>query len=103
MKESEITLWKILIPYKLGDGTRATKKHHETWEKNVLTNGVLTILKPSNKIWSSLGMEMSKRVIPVNVSCKEGSIENIIKYTKKHYKISRIMYYKISDCVRFSI
>lgn len=94
-------LYEILIPTKYGDNLKPVKTvHHKEWDKKIQSiTGGLTILAPAKGKWIHKGIEYPERVIPVRIMCPPDKIDDIIKFTIKHYRQLAVMYYVISNKV----
>ena len=75
------------------------KKHHKVWDSFVRgLAGGLTIFTPTKGEWISKGGQLfSERMIPVRIMCEYTEIEEIAKFSLKHYRQRAICFYKISN------
>ena len=98
----KLTLWTILVPTerKKSNGVKAGFKfeHHKDWDAHVISiTGGVTIHKGAIGYWGQL----RERVIPCNIACTEEQIIGIAQFTKEHYQQEAVMFWKISEDVRF--
>lgn len=94
-------LWEILIPVMDNQGTKFDKKHHQRWDKEVLSlvKG-LTILQANDGIWQAdSGQCFKESMLVVRIAATKEQMEIIIEFTAKHYEQKAVMAYKISDDV----
>ena len=102
---SDIKVFTILVPTQYEDTKKyVSTKHHKEWDKFVLktTNNGLTVLPKTVKgMWVNNGKTFTDRCIPVIIACTEAQIDQIAQFTKTHYRQLSIMYFKISDDVKF--
>jgi len=100
MKNTDLTVWCILVPTLMEDNYVSTK-HHKNWDAYVrrITGG-LTILAPGKGQWVNSNNEViEERIIPVNIACTDKQLKKIVKFSLKHYRQDALMYYKVSDQV----
>jgi hypothetical protein len=77
-------------------------RHHKEWDKVVRSiSGGLTILKPAKGQWLHPQSHelFEERVIPVRVACTQQQIQEIMRFTLKHYQQIAVMAYQISHNV----
>lgn len=97
-----MNLYEILIPTIMNSKPVRTK-HHKNWDLFVQgLAGGLTLLKPISGKWlCPEGQLYEERVIPVRVACTPKQLEQILKFTIRHYVQKVIMTYKLSEEVIF--
>ena len=96
------SLWEILIPAHDNKGKDFSIEHHQEWDKVAKKlSGGLTILKTGKGIWiSPEGRTFHDKMTPIRVYCTEKQIDELIKFTIKHYKQKAVMAYEISNKVK---
>lgn len=99
-------IWEILVPTIHGHSNNPVRlRHHKRWDQFVQDKtGGLTIGTPAKGIWVSPDAEVFKeRVIPVRIMCTEQDIQDIARFTIKHYHQQAVLYYKVTDhCIVMS-
>lgn len=94
----QIEMWEVYVPTKYNTGKPVRTRHHKMWDSQVYKfTGGLTILKPTSGRWVHEGILYEDRCIPVRIACTRNQLQQILKFTKSHYKQIAIMAYKISD------
>ena len=96
-------LWEILVPTQFDDTKEnIPAEHHRAWERIVRdVSGGLTLLRSATGQWVDLGKLHQESVIPVRLMATRQQMEEIAKFTVRHYRQKVIMAYKISDEVIF--
>ena len=97
-------LWEILVPCTFGDNAKPVRtKHHKEWDKLVkrISSG-LTILSTGKGQWDFEGETHHDKVIPVRFIASSKQADKLADFTRRHYRQKSVMYYKISDDVRFA-
>jgi hypothetical protein len=97
----DVSLWEILVPTVLNDGTPVRTRYHRVWDARVraISKG-LTIMPPAKGQWVSPDGELFiERMIPVRIVASREEIEAIIDMTMAYYKQLAVLCYKISDTV----
>ena len=96
-------LWEILVPTHFDDSKEEISvEHHREWHRLVREiSGGLTMLRSATGQWVHLGEVQQESVIPIRLIATREQMENIAKFTARHYRQKVIMVYKISDEVLF--
>ena len=96
-------LWEILVPTQFDDTKEdIAVEHHREWDRFVReVSGGLTMLRSATGQWVHLGEVQQESVIPVRLIATREQMEEIAKFTARHYRQKVIMVYKISDEVLF--
>ncbi len=96
-------LWEILVPTQFDDTKEDISiAHHREWDRLVReVSGGLTMLRSATGQWVQLGEVQQESVIPVRLIATREQMEEIAKFTARHYRQKVIMVYKISDEVLF--
>ena len=96
-------LWEILVPTQFDDTKEEiAAEHHRDWDRRVReVSGGLTMLRSATGQWVHLGEVQQENVIPVRLIATREQMEEIAKFTARHYRQKVIMVYKISDEVLF--
>ena len=96
-------LWEILVPTQFDDTKEEIPlEHHREWDRLVReVSGGLTMLRSAMGQWVHLGEVQHESVIPVRLIATREQMEEIAKFTARHYRQRVIMVYKISDEVLF--
>ena len=96
-------LWEILVPTQFDDTKEEISvEHHREWDRLVReVSGGLTMLRSATGQWVHLGEVQQESVIPVRLIATREQMEEIAKFTARHYRQKVIMVYKISDEVLF--
>lgn len=96
-------MWEILVPCNFEDNKKpVSTRHHQNFDKFVLgVAGGITILKPCKGYWINEDSKYEDRVIPVRIACSEANIAKIAKFALSHYRQLAILYYEISNNVKF--
>lgn len=92
-------LWLIYVPTHFNNHTKIEMEYHKIWDRFVekLTGG-LSIDSPILGIWRDKdGVIYEEKMIPIQISCTEEQIEQIVDFTATHYQQKAITKYKISD------
>ena len=98
---SKKSMWEIFLP-KFSDSKKTfyIKDHKECQEKikNQFEDIEIITYRAKNTGWSSVdGNFFSKDTFPIRIICKDNDIEKIIYIIKKHYDLSKMSVYKVSD------
>lgn len=96
-------LWEILVPTQFDDTKEyISVEHHREWDRLMReVSGGLTMLRSATGQWVHLGEVHQESVIPVRLIATREQMEEIAKFTARHYRQKVIMVYKISDEVLF--
>lgn len=96
-------LWEILVPTQFDDTKEEIAAgHHREWDRLAReVSGGLTMLRSATGQWVHLGEVQQESVIPVRFIATREQMEEIAKFTARHYRQKVIMVYKISDEVLF--
>lgn len=88
-------LWEILVPVK-----SIKKRHHKKWDRKVSQiAGGLTLFKPKKGRWLSGSKLFCEKMIPVRIAATEEELQEIARFTAKHYDQKAVMYYLVSENV----
>lgn len=97
-----IKLFEILIPFRSNDGVEFGYFHNNKWDTHVIEiAGGLTKCPPVEGSWVNDGSLYKDRMIPARIACTQEQIEDIVKFTAKHYDQLSVMYYVLSTEVIF--
>ncbi len=97
---NKLIMWEILVPCYYNTGKPVRTRHHKEWDKVVeKIAGGLTINKPTIGKWKHKDKSYHERMIPVRIACTKKQIEQIAKFTIKHYKQLAVMFYALSEDV----
>ena len=96
-------LWEIIVPTQFDDTKEDIPvEHHREWDRLVREiSGGLTMLRSATGQWVQAGQVQQENVIPVRLIATREQIEEIAKFTARHYRQRVAMVYKISDEVLF--
>lgn len=107
-----MNLYEILVPTRMHKQTvngiidwtsdkPIKTRHHKKWDEFVQKiSGGLTLLKPASGKWVDKSSKLyEEKVIPVRIACTQEQIEQIVKFTLRHYRQKAVMYYKVSSDV----
>lgn len=115
-ENSNIILWEILVPYKMGKfnhpgfsdfpkkGRNIPIPWHKRWDEYVRNiTGGLTILKPARGEWISdiTGSVHREKMIPVRIATTEELMNKIAEFTCMFYCQEIVLFYEISTKVIF--
>lgn len=91
-------LWEILVPTQM-NGLPISLEHHQAWDAYVRgISGGLTILRPAKGQWvDPNGKFIAERMIPVRVLCNKTQMQEIARFTKKHYVQQAVLAYCLSN------
>jgi hypothetical protein len=96
-------LWEILVPTHTNEGEEIEEGFHHVWDEHVrLLAGGLTLLKPNQGQWvNDEGDPVHEPMLPARIACDSETIDQIASYTASHYQQKTVMYYLLSNDVRF--
>ena len=96
-------LWEILVPTQFDDTKENIPvEHHREWDLLVReVSGGLTMLRSATGQWVHLGKVHQEHVVPVRLVATRAQMEEVARFTVRHYRQRVIMAYKISDEVMF--
>jgi len=95
-------LFEILIPVADNTGKAFPSVHNRQWEKTVRdTAGGLSALPIIQGQWVDQGKVFAEKMRPVRIACSARKIKWLAEYAKRHFSQFSIMYYPISQDVRF--
>ncbi len=96
------SMWVIMVPTMLNDGTPVRKKRHQEWDSRVRSiSGGLTVDTPSIGQWVNRdGKLFRERMIPVQVIADAEEMLCIAAIAKEFYNQEAILYYEISRNVQ---
>ena len=96
-------LWEILVPCVRNDGRPIHTRFHRVWDRTVRDiSGGLTVLQPARGQWIDADEHLwTERMIPVRFVASEEEADRIAEMTKRYYEQLTVMYYRLSDDVRF--
>lgn len=101
MKTDTLTLWEILVPYKMGRKNVQVPYHQEWDAKVVAITGGMTLMKVAKGSWvSPTTQKLHKELmIPVRIACTEEQIRQIMEITIEHYNQEAVFAMLVSEKV----
>lgn len=98
-----VYLWEVLVPHKMGPKGRKVihVSYHQVWDDFVRqVAGGLTIMKAAKGQWVNTeegGRVYKELMIPVRIACTRDQLDEILRFTVKHYRQHAVMAYKVSE------